>query len=231
MALAAEVIEITNKRLFKPFEQPGEPKKTDVGIVFGGRSTSGETARAAADLYHRGHFEKVIVAGNARIFEPGVALAMIRDRNPAIKNLQTLKDIFSFAGEADYMRATLLKNGVPEENIIMGSRSKKANLIVTDIRNLKPSFETATVIAYAPYVARTIGTFRFQGDERPLIAHPVNVLGLNPQNWHKSSLSSYVINEARNANLAHPEGYVGEFCVIPDWEQERRKNDALEPVA
>lgn len=244
--LPPELVAEVNQRLFAPFADAyDDPKKTEIAIVFGGRSTSGATARKAGELYHDGHFDHIVVAGGARICDPLVAAALIRDRfefgtlkDAFIKAdaagyldriLPERQDILTRAAEADYMRHILLKSGVPENRITIGSRERHANTIVRDV--IKQDFASAAVIGYAPYIARLIGTFRHQGEERPLVAKPVNeVFGLNPGNWQDSSLARVIVAEARNTDPDNPNGYIGKYCVVPDWEKEKRKNDSL-PVA
>lgn len=70
---------LVNKRLFEPFRDI-PAKETDVGLLMGGRSTSGEIARAAATEYHKGRFSTIIVAGGKRIFEPMVFVGLLRDK-------------------------------------------------------------------------------------------------------------------------------------------------------
>lgn len=229
MALDSALVKEVNERLFAPLADAHEnPKKTDVAIVFGGRSTSGTVARTASALYKDGHFDRIIVAGGARIFQPEVALALALDGSREILKPGTLRDIFTMATEADYMQQVLLENDVPEHAITIGSREKHADRIVKDL--LKNDFDSATLISYAPYAARLLGTSRHQSEERPLVSYPVNVFGLDPQNWQNSKLAPLVANEARNMDPANPKGYIGKYCVVPDWESERRKNATLPNV-
>lgn len=226
MALAPEIVEKVNESLFKPFENAHrDEKKTDLAIVFGGRSTSGEAVRTAWGLLLEGNFKSIVVAGGARIFQPEVALALAWDRNPEILKSQTLKDIFTLSMEADYMERILLRKGILEDEFAVGSRALHADKIVRDV--MKLDFKSATIISYAPYMARLIGTFRHQGEERPLVPYPVNVFGLNSKNWQDSSLAAIIVNEARNMDPENPKGYIGKYCIVPDWEEEKRKNATL----
>lgn len=226
MGYTPEIVKEVNERLFDPFAGfDKNEKKTDLAIVFGGRSTSGTLARTAWGLFLERNFKRIVVAGGARIFQPEVALALALDRNLEILKSRTLKDIFTRSTEADYMERILLERGILDNDVVVGSREKHADAIVRDV--MKLDFESATIIGYAPYVARLIGTFRHQGEERPLVPYPVNVFGLHPKNWHKSSLAKIVVNEARNMDPENPKGYIGKFCVVPDWEEEKRKNATL----
>ncbi|MCC6598480.1 MAG: hypothetical protein IT559_06800 [Alphaproteobacteria bacterium] len=245
MALAPEIVEIVNQRLFEPFngfcitddlhrtarglrDAKSHLKKTDVGVIFGGRSTSGKVASLASTLQMNGAYERHVVAGGARIFQPEVALALVMDRNPEILKSQTIKDIFSLATEADYMKEVLERRGTWGNQITIGSRACHTHEIVQDV--MKLDFESATIVGYAPYMARLIGTFRRYGENRPLVPCPVGVFGLTPENWHKSKLAGHVVKEARNMDPKNPKGNVGKFCVVPDWEEERRKNETLAPI-
>lgn len=230
MALDPALVAEVNERLFAPLEGARESlKKTDVGIIFGGRSTTGAAVREAIRLYYDGRFDHFILAGGARIFQPEVALALVRDLSSAILSPRTLRDIFTLATEADYMRQILLEHGVPEEKIIVASREERAHLIVRDV--IQQDFKSATLIGYAAYTARQIGTFQKQGEERPLVPYPVNVFGLNPENWQDSKLALLVVREAHNTDPANPKGYIGTYCDVPDWEEVRRRNATLPDVS
>jgi hypothetical protein len=53
------------------FEMPRVP--TQLGILFGMRSFSASVAQKAADLYHKGHIEKIAITGGMPIRQLGCA--------------------------------------------------------------------------------------------------------------------------------------------------------------
>ncbi len=247
--LTPEVVAEVNERLFEPLADARENlKKTDVIIVFGGRSTSATLGREAAKLFESGIADRIIVGGGARICDHHVKKALLFNR----MKFRELKDAFMQAGragvsayldrllpekddiltpdiEADYIQKILVEEGAPPEKITIGSREKSADRIVAEL--LKMDFESATVISYAPYVPRLIGTFRFQGDERPLVPCPVNVFGINPENWQDISGIKWIIaKEAENTDPRRKR-YIGKYCSVVDWEGERRKNATLPPAS
>lgn len=247
--LTPEVVAEVNERLFKPLTGARENlKKTDAIIIFGGRSTSATLARVGARLREKGVSDRIIVAGGALICDHNVKRALLLNR----MKLRELKDAFMQAGragvsayldellpekdeilapeiEADYIQKILIEEGVPPEKITVGSREKHMNLIVAEIR--KMDFGSATLIDYAPVIPRLVGTFRFQGDERPLAPYPVNVFGINPENWQKFALINrfWIAAEAENTDPRRKR-YIGKYCSVVDWEEERRKNATLPPA-
>lgn len=225
MGYSAEKIVEVNNRLFAPFRDIPN-KETGVALLFGGRSTSGTIARTAAEEYHSGRFPKIMVAGGAIITQPEVFAGLCLDKNKAVWSKRTLRDIFTLKTEADYMKQVLLENGVPEGDIIIGdNRKKHANQIVEALKEqLMQDFDSATIMTYAPYLRRSIGTLRFQEVEMPLVGYPVNPFGLNPDNWHQSKLASLVVRESDNMNPLNRDGYVGTYTttVYTEWEKERQ---------
>jgi uncharacterized SAM-binding protein YcdF (DUF218 family) len=232
MKLSQTDIDNVNARLFDLFTQ-NELKKTDIALVMGGRSTSGNAARKAAELYHQGAISKIMVAGGKKIFEPAVLIGLMFDFKKAVLDIQNLKDIISFKSEADYMRKVLLAAGIPENDIIIGdNKETHADKIINAIKGkLQSDFNSATIVTYAPYIRRVIGTLRFQGVEMPLETSPVNAFGLTPQNWHTSSLANIIARESRNMDPFNKSGYVGKFCTEVDITQEEGKRAALPSIA
>jgi hypothetical protein len=218
MEYSAEKIAEVNNRLFIPFRDIPD-KKTDIAVLFGGRSTSGTIARTAADEYHSGRFPKIMVAGGAIITQPEVFVGLCLDKNKAVWSKRILRDIFT-------LKQVLLENGVREEDIIVGdNRKKHANQIVEALKEqLVKDFSSATVMTYAPYLRRSIGTLRFQDVDMPLVGYPVNPFGLNSDNWHHSKLAPLVVRESDNMNPLNRDGYVGTYttAVCTERETEQR---------
>ncbi|MCB1563044.1 MAG: YdcF family protein [Alphaproteobacteria bacterium] len=225
MGYSTEKIAEVNNRLFAPFRDIPN-KKTGIALLFGGRSTSGTIARTAAEEYHNRRFPKIMVAGGAIITQPEVFAGLLLDKNKAVWSKHTLRDIFTLKTEADYMKQVLLENDVPEGDIIIGdNRKKHANQIVEALKEqLMQEFDSATIMTYAPYLRRSIGTLRFQEVEMPLVGYPVNPFGLNPDNWHQSKLASLVVRESDNMNPLNRDGYVGTYTttVYPEYEKQQQ---------
>lgn len=127
------------------------------------------------------------------------------------------------------MRRILVQNGVAEEDIVVGDNtSTVASDIVNNIRSLVEEFSSVTVMAYAPYLRRTVGTMRFQGIDTVIAPQPVNVFGLTLETWHEvAGLDKMVLKESDNMNPDNSNGYVGQYCTAVDVVSEQRRASDL----
>lgn len=206
------------------FQLPFTPI-TDLGVVLGGRSTSGTLARAAARAYKRGQFERLVVAGGARVFQPGVYAALRFSQFH--ETMPDASEFFSLKTEADFIHHALLKNGVPQHAIVRVSpKGKNTGADLFHIKDVFKDCTSVTLIDLAPGQRRTIGTaIKVIGDRITYVPLPVYPFGITRENWTRSKLArKFVLNEARKIDPTKPNNYIDKgFCVIttPSKIQER----------
>ncbi len=227
MSVTQELIADVNKRLFTPF-QDLPVRKTDLGVLFGCRSASGTVAREAAALYKREAFPKIMVFGGKRVCQPLVLVGLNREQ----RSQAPMKDYFSLATEAEYMRRVLIANDVPEDDIVfVGAGEKHADKICAQLSaQLQGDFADVTslsAVTYSPYSRRTVGTMRMQGIDLPVDVRPVHPFGLKPESWQHSQVAKYVVQEARNMNPINPDGHVGKYTTAVDLDAEAALRESL----
>ena len=211
-----------NDRLLFSFPE----HKTDVGIAFGARSTSGEVARHTADLYHRGAFESIILTGGIKVSEPLVlgllSLNFVGAKSPKL-NFSSFTDFLSGQTEAAYMRDVLLERDVPESAIIaIDESSRNTGQNVENIKANLTGLGSASIITTAYSQRRAIGTMRFHDelDNLKLVPFPVYPFGFTRDNWSETPIKHLVALEAERIDENSPKTYVGQFCHDPDIEAE-----------
>ena len=72
--------------------------RTDVGIILGTRGVSGTLARAAGKLYAQGVFNRIIICGGMKVFQPSLLFALSAS---GIKGNAPAMDFLSMTAEAD----------------------------------------------------------------------------------------------------------------------------------
>lgn len=227
MATTQEIIAEVNKRLFAPF-QDLPVRKTDMGVLFGCRSASGTVAREAAALYKREAFPKIMVFGGKRICQPQVLAGLNKEQ----RSQAPMKDYFSLATEAEYMRRVLIANDVPSEDIVfVGSNEKHADKICAQLSaQLQGDFaevSSLSAVTYSPYSRRTVGTMRMQWIGLPIDVRPVHPFGLKPENWQDSKISKYVVQESENMDPVNPNGHVGKYTTSVNLDAEAELRECL----
>ena len=208
-------------------------KQTDVAVVFGAKSTSGEVARHTADLYHAGAFSKIILTGGCSVFQPLVLGALSLQfsglKSPRL-DFTNLSDFLSGEKEADYMETVLLEKGVPQSAIAFKEAvSKNTGQNVTNIMSQLRTESSAAIITTAYSQRRAIGTIRFhpEYDELNLVPYPVYPFGFTRENWHQTPIKGLVELEAERINPESTKTYVGRFCIDPDIKDEIERSSYL----
>ncbi|MFK7838762.1 MAG: hypothetical protein AB8B83_00390 [Bdellovibrionales bacterium] len=236
-----------HQRLFAPIENV-PAKQTDIGVVMGGTGTSGFTARLAAEEFHKGRYEKIIVAGGAKVVKnPGLKKVLQLFDSETLSLLDP-EDLESEKSEADYIYDVLVKAGVPEEAIQKaGADKNNTDEIVDSVlrHEFSKSARSMTVVAYGPGAQRIRSTFRMQAQDLHAGARGQDIddkaafegaivpivagLGkMQPHNWKDSLIARfYVMAEAHNMapKRAGRGGFIDQYCLDP--ESHRDNEDLL----
>jgi uncharacterized SAM-binding protein YcdF (DUF218 family) len=203
------------------FEMPEQA--TECALLLGAKSASGSIARAAARLYHKGLFNKLVISGGQLVFQP---LAYIAAEEC---NMETVSDTLYLTKEAKYMQSVLMQNGVPCEMIVgRDTKSKNTGENFRNVRSLLEAFNSITMVTVAYHQRRALGTaLKVMGDQCPaLTAKAVYPFGLTDQNWSSSLLSKFVWQEAVKVDPENTDpatSYIAKgFCVDVDVDQARK---------
>ena len=223
--ISMQNLETITDRLFYDFPS----KKTQVAVVFGAKSISGELARSVArDFFWHG-FNDIILTGGARVFEPHVLAALTPNfmwwSQPQL-HADALGDFVSLKREADYMRDILIAEGVPERHIIMTDRtSKNTGENVANIKSMLREFNDASLYTVAYQQRRAMGTIRFDPDmdHVDLVSAPVYPFGFTRDNWQDTAIAGIVELENSRVIDNDPNSYIGQFCEDPDIAHERER--------
>ncbi len=214
--------------------------KADAALVFGAGIMSGSIARRAANAFHNGEFEHIIVSGGVKIFGGNIvktvqdtlmiAAALWPSR---LSKIKTFQDFLSLQTEAEYMAAVLVKAGVPKEVI---SIEDKATNTEQNIKNSMGFISALGVqclklLTAAPMEYRAMGTARNNADldKIDLVSEGVEALGLTWRNWDKSKdlfgkmIASLIRSEATKMDPNAAKTYIGKHAVVPNYMQEEER--------
>lgn len=215
-------VDTVNQRLL--FDFPAV--KTEVGVLLGARSVSGTLARHAATQIRKGMFEKVILSGGLKVFQPEVACVLaVNGLGAAVRDYPD--DFFSRMTEAAYMRQVLVKEeGIPEDLIVFiddNSKNTGHKFNLLEEKGVLANFNSVALVAPAYEQRRTIGTARMHTAFNHIVFVPQQVypFGLTKGNWDRFGIRGFVLGEMAKTDPDHPETYVGTFCKDPDIERER----------
>lgn len=222
--------DISDRILFQmPFQ------RTDLGVVLGARSISGEVARYAAELYHCEAFPKIAVSGGlpnrATLRYEQLALLAAHAVRGDLKTAwrEAANPDYGAKGlEADYIYDVLVKSGVPAADIVLVDRqATNTGQNIQNLSHIIAAQESVTFVTFAPQQRRTLGTARFNPalDHVKMTVEPIYPEGTGPapKDWDRPFLRRFVHAELRKMRPANEGGYVGKFCTDPDIAAEVRR--------
>lgn len=215
-----DIQKINEQLLFKVPE-----KQTDVGLLCGARSVSGEVARHGAALYHRHAFRKIIVTGGIPVRELIVLGALLPNfigiKKPKL-HFTDLSDFTSSKREADHMKAVLLENNVPESDIIfVDNQSQHTGANIENTRSRLHTFNSIAIVSTAYSQRRVLGTLRHDSTfTQPVVTFPVYPFGFTRDNWHHTLIRGIVALESKRIDSNDPQTYVGKHCINPNIDNE-----------
>jgi uncharacterized SAM-binding protein YcdF (DUF218 family) len=184
------------------------PKHTDAAILLGARSVSGEIAKHAMKGIASGHFNKVILCGGNRVFEPWIHGVLF------LKGLTNISasDFWSREREADYM-ARILEDK-KAEIIFLENTSKHTGETFQNIRDyiLASDIKSAAIYTTAYHQLRAQETCRRWIPELDTTTVPVYPFGLSRETWlkewHKTPIIRGIIrDEYEKLNPNNPNNY------------------------
>lgn len=207
-------------------------RKTDVALLAGCRSVSGTTARLAAELYKKRAFGKIILTGGMPA-SSGTELAGVLGHHIQKRTLTKLfqavtwSDFLNRQKEAEYMKTQLLENDVPEKDIVFfDNQARHSQDNVKNCKSILRDFRSATLITYAPFQRRLLGTARADEDLNAvdLQTVPVYPFAIDNTNWDSATIHRFVKMEFDKIDPRNPKSYIAKkFCVDPDIQQEIRR--------
>lgn len=193
-----------------------KPQQTDVAIILGAKSVSGEIARATMRGIAAGHFKKVIVCGGNSVFEPWIHIAL------KLKNVKDLtpKDFWSSRKEAEYMTTLLINSGVT--SLFAENASTNTGEGFENIRNhvVSKGFNTASIVTVAYHQRRALETCKKWLPELVTSPVPVYPYGLSRETWLKEWSKTPIINdvvrdEYEKINPDNPNNYYKKGHCVP----------------
>jgi hypothetical protein len=208
-------------------------KKTDAAILFGAKSISGEIAREAAKLFHKGAFKKIVLTGGQHVRELSVLIALSPNFTGLAQqqlDFTELSDFISKKTEADYMEDILLEKGVPASAIVFkDNKSTNTGQNVANISARLTEFNSLSIITTAYFQRRAIGTIRKDSslNDKALVFHPVYPFGFTNDNWDKTLIKRLVVLESQRMDKSSPETYVDLHCIDPNITEEINKASSL----
>ena len=193
-----------------------EPRQTDVAILLGAKSVSGEIARHAMKGIAAGHFKKVILCGGNSVFEPWIHGALMLK---GVKDAQA-KDFWSRSKEADYMAQIL--SDTDAEIIFSENQSTNAGECFQNISDfvLSEGFNSASIITVAYYQLRAQETCKRWIPELETTPVPVYPYGLSRETWLKEWSKTPIIRgvvrgEYEKLNPENPNNYYKQGHCVP----------------
>lgn len=168
--------------------------KTKFAVAHGCKGASGELARFAAKRFHAGDFEWLVLTGGVRVFDPLTFAALMRFN--LSEALAKAWDFAAIQKEADYMKAVVLRHGVPAARIFCedvqgrGARSKHTGQNVENLLSMPElkddlySENAVMVLGHAYQTRRLAGTWRKKMPEGFHIAtRSCFPYGFTRENW------------------------------------------------
>ncbi len=207
---------VNNRLLF----EPQHPEQSDVAILLGAEGVSGDIARKAAKDCLSGKFNKIVLSGGMRIFQPHVyAFIKTSCRKYPELSLQ-ISDFSSLKKEADYMREILIKEHVPQSAIVFeDNQSTNTGQNFKNIKDAVSYFKTAVIYTTAYHQRRAVETCAQVVPHLQTTPVPVYPYGLSRQTWLDQwaktiGIRNIVADEYQKLNRNNPNSFYNQgFCV------------------
>ena len=162
-----------------------EPEKADIIFIPG--SSNWVLAETAARLYKEGKAEKIMPSG-MYFYQFG------RFMNERVTD-ERYKGIYRT--EAEFLASVLIKNGVPEENVIKEERATNTyeNAIYSKelLREMKFRIKSAIICPQAFHARRALMTYSHLFPDTKLYVVPTNTQNITADNWYNTERGRQVV--------------------------------------
>ena len=162
-----------------------EPKKADIIFIPG--SSNWVLAETAARLYKEGVAGKIMPSG-MYFYQFG------RFMNERVTDVR-YKGVYRT--EAEFLASVLIKNGVPEENVIKEERATNTyeNAIFSKelIKEMGIEVKTAILCPQAFHARRAFMTYSHLFPDTEFYVVPTDTQGITAGNWHKTERGIQVV--------------------------------------
>ena len=162
-----------------------EPKKADIIFIPG--SSNWGLAETAARLYKEGKVNKIMPSG-MYFYQFG------RFMNERVTD-ERYKGVYRT--EAEFLASVLIKNGVPEENVIKEERATNTyeNAIFSKelIKEMRIEVKTAILCPQAFHARRAFMTYSHLFPDTEFYVVPSNTQNITADNWHKTERGIQVV--------------------------------------
>ena len=162
-----------------------EPEKADIIFIPG--SSNWVLAETAARLYKEGKAEKIMPSG-MYFYQFG------RFMNERVTD-ERYKGIYRT--EAEFLASVLVKNGVPEENVIKEERATNTyeNAIYSKelLREMKFRIKSAIICPQAFHARRALMTYSHLFPDTKLYVVPTNTQNITADNWYNTERGRQVV--------------------------------------
>ena len=162
-----------------------EPEKADIIFIPG--SSNWVLAETAARLYKEGKAEKIMPSG-MYFYQFG------RFMNERVTD-ERYKGVYRT--EAEFLASVLIKNGVPEENVIKEERATNTyeNAIFSKelIKEMGIEVKTAILCPQAFHARRAFMTYSHLFPDTKLFVVPTNTQNITSDNWYNTERGRQVV--------------------------------------
>ena len=162
-----------------------EPEKADIIFIPG--SSNWVLAETAARLYKEGKAEKIMPSG-MYFYQFG------RFMNERVTD-ERYKGVYRT--EAEFLASVLIKNGVPEENVIKEERATNTyeNAIYSKelLREMKFRIKSAIICPQAFHARRALMTYSHLFPDTKLYVVPTNTQNITSGNWYNTERGRQVV--------------------------------------
>lgn len=162
-----------------------EPEKADIIFIPG--SSNWVLAETAARLYKEGKAAKIMPSG-MYFYQFG------RFMNERVTD-ERYKGIYET--EAEFLASVLIKNGVPEENVIKEERATNTyeNAIYSKelLREMKFRIKSAIICPQAFHARRALMTYSHLFPDTKLYVVPTNTQNITSGNWYNTERGRQVV--------------------------------------
>ena len=162
-----------------------EPEKADIIFIPG--SSNWVLAETAARLYKEGKAEKIMPSG-MYFYQFG------RFMNERVTD-ERYKGIYRT--EAEFLASVLIKNGVPEEDVIREEKATNTyeNAIYSKelLREMKFRIKSAIICPQAFHARRALMTYSDSFPDTKLYVVPTNTQNITADNWYNTERGRQVV--------------------------------------
>ena len=162
-----------------------EPEKADIIFIPG--SSNWVLAETAARLYKEGKAEKIIPSG-MYFYQFG------RFMNERVTD-ERYKGVYRT--EAEFLTSVLIKNGVPEEDVIREEKATNTyeNAIYSKelLREMKFRIKSAIICPQAFHARRALMTYSHLFPDTKLYVVPTNTQNITSDNWYNTERGRQVV--------------------------------------